>query len=252
LEDGRMREMRVETVAERLARVNERIATACETSGRSPAGVTLVAVTKGVPPWAIQQAAAAGIRHFGENRIQETQAKMEELSRLADHVTWHLLGHLQTNKVKTALGLFDIIHSVDSLHLAEEISRRAPHTVPAFIEVNVAAESSKFGMGLSEVGGLYEGIARLPNIDVRGLMTVAPLADSQEASRPVFRRLRETAQELGLRELSMGMTDDFEVAVEEGATIVRIGRALYGERDHAREHGHGHGVQGSGVAGRPD
>jgi pyridoxal phosphate enzyme (YggS family) len=230
LEDGRMREMRVETVAERLARVNERIATACETSGRSPEGVTLVAVTKGVPPWAIQQAAAAGIRHFGENRIQETQAKMEELSRLADHVTWHLLGHLQTNKVKTALGLFDIIHSVDSLHLAEAISRSATKPVPIFLEVNIAGEQTKFGLSPDGLVTNSAAIALLPNLEVRGLMTIAPQSAKTEEARRYFQRLREAGERLGLRELSMGMSDDFEVAVEEGATHVRIGRAIFEER----------------------
>jgi PLP dependent protein len=225
-----MREMRVETVAERLARVNERIATACETSGRSPEGVTLVAVTKGVPPWAIQQAAAAGIRHFGENRIQETQAKMEELSRLADHVTWHLLGHLQTNKVKTALGLFDIIHSVDSLHLAEAISRSATKPVPIFLEVNIAGEQTKFGLSPDGLVTNSAAIALLPNLEVRGLMTIAPQSAKTEEARRYFQRLREAGERLGLRELSMGMSDDFEVAVEEGATHVRIGRAIFEER----------------------
>ena len=230
MEDGRMREMRVETVAERLARVNERIATACETSGRSPEGVTLVAVTKGVPPWAIQQAAAAGIRHFGENRIQETQAKMEELSRLADHVTWHLLGHLQTNKVKTALVLFDIIHSVDSLHLAEAISRSATKPVPIFLEVNIAGEQTKFGLSPDGLVTNSAAIALLPNLEVRGLMTIAPQSAKTEEARRYFQRLREAGERLGLRELSMGMSDDFEVAVEEGATHVRIGRAIFEER----------------------
>jgi hypothetical protein len=177
----------------------------------------------------IREAWAAGLRDFGENRVQEASSKVPGLGDLAG-ATWHMIGHLQTNKVKFALELFDIIHSVDSLHLAEEISSRAPHTVPVFIEVNVAAESSKFGMTVKELPHAYESVAALPRLDVRGLMTVAPLAGDPEQARPVFQQLRETATELGLRHLSMGMTDDFEVAIEEGATHVRVGRAIFGER----------------------
>ena len=189
----------------------------------------LVAVTKGVAPWAIQQAAAAGVRHFGENRVQEAQAKRPELLRLAGRVTWHMVGHLQTNKVKTAIELFDIIHSVDSFHLAEAISKRASQAKPVFLEVNVSAEPAKYGFALDELPRQHEAISHLPNVDVQGLMTVAPQAPEPEAVRPVFRRLREAAESLGLRELSIGMSDDFELAVEEGATHVRIGRAVFGE-----------------------
>jgi PLP dependent protein len=220
--------MTPETIAQRLGQVRERIARACERSGRSPSEVTLIAVTKGFGTDVIEEAWAAGVRDFGENRVQEAQEKLPSLRDLAG-VTWHMIGHLQTNKVKPAVGLFDIIHSVDSLHVAEEISRRAPHTVPAFLEVNVAGESSKFGMSLSELPGIYATVSRLPNIEVRGLMIVAPLGDPEQ-SRPVFRSLREASGDLGLRQLSMGMTDDFEVAVEEGATHVRVGRAIFGER----------------------
>jgi pyridoxal phosphate enzyme (YggS family) len=191
--------------------------------------VTLIAVTKGFTAAAVREAYEAGLRHFGENRVQEAQEKAPALGDLRG-VTWHMIGHLQTNKVKTAVGLFDIIHSVDSLHLAEEISRRAPQTVPAFLETNVSGESSKFGMSLKEIGERYESIAALPNIDVRGLMTVAPLAADREQTRAVFRQLRETADALGIRELSMGMTGDFETAIEEGATHIRVGRAIFGER----------------------
>ena len=220
--------MTPETIAQRLGQVRERIARACERSGRSPSEVTLIAVTKGFGTDVIEEAWAAGVRDFGENRVQEAQEKVPGLADL-EGVTWHMIGHLQTNKVKPAVGLFDIIHSVDSLHVAEEISRRAPHTVPAFLEVNVTGESSKFGMSLSELPGIYATVSRLPNIEVRGLMTVAPLGDPEQ-SRPVFRSLREASGDLGLRQLSMGMTDDFEVAIEEGATHVRVGRAIFGER----------------------
>jgi pyridoxal phosphate enzyme (YggS family) len=221
--------MPASTVAERIEEVRARINAACLRGGRSAEDITLIAVTKGFAAEAIREACEAGIKHFGENRVQEAQEKAPALADLRD-VTRHMIGHLQTNKVKTAVTLFDIIHSVDSLHLAEEISRRAPQTVPAFLETNISGESSKFGMSLKEIGERYESIAALPNIDVRGLMTVAPLAADREQTRAVFRQLRETADALGLRELSMGMTGDFETAIEEGATHIRVGRAIFGER----------------------
>ena len=222
----------VSTIDERLQDVRLRIAEACRRSGRSPDDVTLVAVTKGFPAEAVREGAAAGLRHFGENRVQEAQAKLPPLTNLSPRPTWHMVGHLQTNKIKTALDLFDIIHSVDSLHLAEAISRRAPQSVrvPVLLEVNVAGEAAKYGFTAKELPAQAEAIRRLPGLDVRGLMTVAPMTESPGQVRPVFRRLRGLAESLGLRELSMGMTDDFEVAVEEGATIVRIGRAIFGER----------------------
>jgi pyridoxal phosphate enzyme (YggS family) len=216
-------------ISERLKDVRRRIADACARSGRQPEDVTLIAVTKGFGAGAVREAWAAGLRDFGENRVQEAQGKLAELGDLSG-VTWHMVGHLQTNKVKTVVGLFDIIHSVDSLHLAEEISRRAPGTVPAFLEVNVAREQTKYGITVEHLPHEYEGISRLPKIEIRGLMTVAPIVFDPEQARPLFRRLRETAEGLGLDELSMGMTDDFEVAIEEGATHIRVGRAIFGER----------------------
>ena len=220
--------MATPTIADRLAVVHERIAAACARSGRSPEDVTLIAVTKGFGPDAIQQAVSAGVRDIGENRVQEAQAKRGDLTNLP--LTWHMIGHLQTNKVRAALALFDIIHSVDSVHLAEAISERALTLVPAFLEVNAGAEPQKSGFSLDELPAAFEQIAQLPNLEVRGLMTVAPIARLPEDVRPVFRSLARAARTLGLRELSMGMTDDFEVAIEEGATHVRIGRAIFGER----------------------
>ncbi len=222
--------MSLESIADRVQHIRIRIAAACLRGRRSPDEVTLVAATKGVSPSAIREAVAAGVRHLGENRVQEAQQKRLELVDLPRDVTWHMIGHLQSNKVKTIIGLFDIIHSVDSLHLAEEISRRALTAVPVFLEVNAAGEASKYGFTLAELPRNYETIARLPHVDVCGLMTVAPQTDKPEEVRPIFRRLREAAEPLGLRELSMGMSDDFEIAVEEGATHVRIGRAIFGER----------------------
>lgn len=224
--------MKVQTIAERLEAVRLRIADACGRAGRSPHEVTLVAVTKGFPPEAVREGAAASLRHFGENRVQEALAKLPLLTDLSPRPTWHMVGHLQTNKVKTALALFDIIQSVDSLHLAEAISGRAPqsHRVPVLLEANVAGEAAKYGFTPEELPAQAEAIGHLPRLDVRGLMTVAPMVDDPEEVRPLFSRLRELARSLALPDLSMGMTDDFEVAVEEGATILRIGRAIFGER----------------------
>jgi len=222
--------MPVTTVAERLALVRERVARATERAGRSPAEVTIVAVSKSFPAQAIEEAAAAGVAHIGENRVQEAAAKIPSLRRLP--LTWHMVGHLQTNKAKTALQLFDIIQSMDSLRLAEVLSRHAERAIPVLLEVNVAGEASKFGFSPQEVLQAAEAVARLPHLDVRGLTTVAPLVSDPEEVRPVFRELRRLRDALGLAELSMGMTDDFEVAIEEGATLVRIGRAIFGERLH--------------------
>ncbi|MFQ5473097.1 MAG: YggS family pyridoxal phosphate-dependent enzyme [Dehalococcoidia bacterium] len=222
--------MERQTVAERLEQVRKRMDAACERSGRSPKEITLIAVTKGFPPDVVREAVAASITDVGENRVQEAQAKRSGLSDLPASVTHHMLGHLQTNKVKAALDLFDIIHSVDSLHLAEAISRRASAPFPVFLEVNMADEPSKFGFAPDALPNASHVMSGLPNIDVRGLMTVAPIVDDMEDVRPIFRQLRGCADDLGLRELSMGMTNDFEVAIEEGATHVRIGRALFGER----------------------
>lgn len=221
--------METMTIADRVLDVNRRIAAACSRAGRSLSEVTLIAVTKGVPPEAIREIVDAGVRHLGENRVQEGEEKRKLLANLPLEVVWHMIGHLQSNKVKTATGVFDIIHSVDSLHLAEAISRRALTTVPVFLEVNVAGEPSKYGFSLDELPHSYARTSSLPNIEVRGLMTVAPQADSAEEARPIFRSLRQAATSLGLRDLSMGMSDDFEVAVEEGATHIRVGRAICGE-----------------------
>jgi pyridoxal phosphate enzyme (YggS family) len=227
--------MAATTVAERLALIRERVTRAAERAGRAPADVTIVAVSKSFPPEAIEQAAAAGIAHVGENRVQEAAAKILSLSHLP--VTWHMVGHLQTNKAKTALELFDIIQSVDSLRLAEALSHRAERPVPVLLEVNVAGEASKFGFSPPEVAKAAEAIARLPHLNVCGLMTIAPLVGDPEEVRPVFRELRQLRDALGLADLSMGMTDDFEVAVEEGATMVRIGRAIFGERSQPERSG---------------
>ena len=229
-------------IADNLRSVRERLAAACERAGRSPDEVTIVGVSKTFPPPLVIEACRAGLTDIGESRVQEGAAKIPKVEALGSRPRWHLVGHLQTNKVKTALGLFDIIHSVDSLRLAEFISRQVTSlpvqkagTLPVLLEINVAVEASKFGLRPEETGPTLEQIARLPGLAAQGLMTVAPLVDDPEEVRPVFRELRRLRDALGLRDLSMGMTDDFEVAIEEGATIVRIGRAIFGPREPAWE-----------------
>jgi pyridoxal phosphate enzyme (YggS family) len=218
------------SLEQNLSDIERRIAAACASAERSPEEVTLVAVTKTVDVTAIEAAFRAGIRHFGENRVQEAQPKIERLGALRPDVTWHMVGHLQTNKAKTAVDIFDIIQSVDTLRLAEALSRRSERKLPILVEVNVGGEESKSGVPPSEVDEAVRQIARLPNIEVAGLMTMAPWVDDPEEVRPIFRRLRQLGEDLGLAHLSMGMTDDYEVAIEEGATMVRIGRAIFGER----------------------
>jgi hypothetical protein len=214
-----------------IEQVRERIASACQRVGRSPDEVTMVAVTKMVEPSAIATAFELGIRHFGENRVQEAEGKIGQLSGLEPRPSWHMVGHLQTNKAKVAVEIFDIIHSVDSIRLAKVLSRRARKTLPILLEVNVSGEASKSGFPLAEVEPALEAISRLPGLEIRGLMTIAPMVADAEQVRPIFQQLRSLRDSLGLEQLSMGMTDDFEVAIEEGATLVRIGRAIFGERE---------------------
>jgi len=223
------------SIAERAAAVRERIARACARAGRDPASVRLIAVSKTFGPEAVAEALAAGIREFGENRVQEALAKIPAVAELAAQrglpaPTWHLVGHLQTNKARAAAGAFAILHGIDSTRLLQALDRAAAAPVRVLLEVNVAGEPTKFGFAPEDVAGAVALAQTLPHIEVAGLMTVAPRAEDPEAVRPVFRRLAELARELGLPELSMGMTEDFEVAIEEGATMVRIGRAIFGER----------------------
>lgn len=222
-------------IAANIARIRARIAEAAARSGRPPDRVLLVAVTKSVGPEVIRDAVAAGLRVFGENRVQEAREKIP----LVPGVSWHLVGSLQRNKVKEALRLFHLIHSVDSLPLAEEISQRAlladaNHSAEILIQVNVSAEPQKHGVSPDGTADLVAHVLRLPGARVRGLMGIAPRVEEPGLARPFFARLRETRDRVnalvpgaGLAELSMGMTDDFEVAIEEGATMVRIGRALF-------------------------
>ncbi len=223
-------------IKENIARIKESI--------HDASGVTIVAVTKGRTAGQVREAVAAGIFDIGENRVQEALAKYKELSTTdyrPSTIKWHMVGHLQTNKVKEAVRTFDLIHSVDSLRLAEEIDKQAARLKKIqdiLIEVKTSPEVTKFGMDPRNapviIGG---GVAQLKNIRVLGLMTVAPLVDNPEKARQYFRLLRELKDRLnelqvtsyGLRVLSMGMTDDFRVAIEEGATMVRLGRAIFGD-----------------------
>jgi pyridoxal phosphate enzyme (YggS family) len=217
-------------IATNLRDVQWRIARACERSHRSPGEITLVVVTKEVGVSAIRAAFDCGVRDFGENRLQEAEDKIAQLSDLKPDVTWHMVGHLQSNKARAAVELFDIIHSIDSVKLAEILSRRLERSFPVLLQANVSGEATKSGFAPAEVLGAVNEIKKLPELKVMGLMTIAPLVADPEEVRPVFRKLRELRDSLGLEHLSMGMTDDFEVAVEEGATMLRVGRAIFGER----------------------
>ncbi len=213
-----------------LDTLQKRITSACRRAGRSSTEITLIAVSKTVEAESMMAAYQCGVRHFGENHVQEGQRKWPLLGPLNPPPVRHLVGHLQSNKVKVALEHFDIIHSLDSVDLGEAVNRRSACRYPVLLEVNIGAEASKFGFAPEVVITAFERISRLPNLDVRGLMTVAPMTQKPEEVRPVFRELRMIRDLLGLKELSMGMTDDFEVAIEEGATMIRIGRAIFGER----------------------
>ena len=210
--------------------VRERIARACQRAGRDPDSVTLVAVSKGQPLEAVRAAYAAGLQHFGENRIQEAAPKIEAAKAAGVEAAWHLVGHLQSNKAKAAAADFDVIHSVDSAKLLARLDGAAPTPRDVLLQVNIAAEPQKQGVAPREVDALVEAAGEATNLRLRGLMTIAPMAADPEDVRPVFRELRELAEHFELPELSMGMTDDFEVAIEEGATLVRVGRAIFGER----------------------
>jgi hypothetical protein len=227
----------------RLEAINRRIAAACFKAGRQVSEVTLVAVSKTFAPARIREAIDAGVRTLGENRVQEAAAKITELQEVTieNNVQWHLIGHLQSNKARRAVELFDAVHSLDSLKLAERLDNIAGEIgkrLPVFIELNLAGEGSKSGAEPAEAFTLCERIGKLPNLELRGLMAVPPYFEDPELVRPFFSRLRRMRDEIrrsGLageqfNDLSMGMSSDFEVAIAEGATFVRIGTAIFGER----------------------
>lgn len=228
-------------VKENLKEVEARVQAACNRAGRAREDVLLIAVSKTKPVELIREIMETGTKDFGENKVQEMCNKIEEIR---EPLNWHLIGHLQRNKVKYIVDKACLIHSVDSIRLAEEIQKEAVKKdvkkVPVLIEVNMAEEDSKDGIASSEAEALVKEIAKLPNLQIRGLMTIAPFVDDPEENRVHFRAMRELRDYLNtlnipgveMKELSMGMTNDFEVAIEEGATIIRVGTAIFGERNY--------------------
>ena len=227
-------------IKENLRKVEERIAKACERAGRNKDEVTLIAVSKTKPVEAIQEAMEYGMTHFGENKVQEI---VDKYDTIATPLNWHMIGHLQRNKVKYIVDKVVLIHSVDSLRLAEQINDEAKKKeciVPILIEVNVAGEESKFGVRPEDTLELVKQIATLSNVQIKGLMTIAPFVSNPEENRVHFQNLRKLNIDIKSKNidnvcmdvLSMGMTGDYEVAVEEGATMVRVGTGIFGERNY--------------------
>ncbi len=225
-------------VRENMEDVKERIRVACGRAGRPQSDVTLIAVSKTKPLELVREAYEAGARDFGENKVQDL---LDRIDALPSDIRWHMIGHLQRNKVKYIIGKVAMIHSVDSLRLAEEISRESvKHQVDTdiLIEVNVAGEESKFGVSVEEAPRLAEEISRMPAVHVRGLMTIAPFVENAEENRQYFRKLKQLSVDIerknidnvNMTALSMGMTGDYSVAIEEGATCVRVGTGIFGER----------------------
>lgn len=215
---------RAEEIAANLARVEERIRAACQRAKRSREEVTLVAVTKTFPSSDVDHAIAAGVTHVGENKVQEARDK-KPLVRSA--AKWHLIGHLQSNKAKDAVRIFDVIQTIDSFELAERVARLSDTRRDVMLQVNIGREAQKSGVEVEDVDALAKRISGLPQLRLTGLMAIPPV---EGEVRPYFRELRSLRDHLGLPELSMGMTDDFEAAIEEGATIIRVGRAIFGAR----------------------
>lgn len=230
------------SVCENYLAVEEKVKEACRRAGRNRDEVTLIAVSKTKPMSMIEELLPLGVVDFGENKVQELTAKEEAL---LSGIHWHMIGHLQRNKVKYIVDKASLIHSVDSLRLAETVSQEAEKkgvTANILIEVNVAGEDSKFGVSPDETAALAEAIAKLPNIAVKGLMTIAPFVENAEENREIFRNLRKLSVDIEEKKfnnvtmavLSMGMTGDYEVAIEEGATMVRVGTGIFGERDYSK------------------
>ena len=225
-------------LATNIARVRSTIVEAAQQAGRRPEEVTLVAVSKTAPVEFVRMAYNLGVTNFGENRVQEALPKIAAFHPQGVH--WHMIGHLQSNKASKVVSSFDCVESVDSLHIAQALNRHAGEQgkrLPVLLQVNVSGEASKEGMSSGEVAQLARQIVALPHLEVQGLMTIAPLVDDPETVRPVFRNLRALRDRLraelsgcSWQHLSMGMTDDYRIAIAEGATIVRIGRAIFGER----------------------
>ena len=229
-------------ITENLEQVRKNIDEACRMAGRDPKEVTLIAVSKTKPVSMLKEAYDAGARCFGENKVQEI---MDKHPQLPEDIQWHMIGHLQRNKVKYIVDKVSMIHSVDSLRLAQTIEQEAAKhnvCVPVLLEVNVAQEESKFGLKMDEVLPLIDTIADFPHIKVQGLMTIAPYVENAEDNRDFFRHLRKLSVDIEAKNinnvsmsvLSMGMTGDYQVAVQEGATMVRVGTGIFGERNYVR------------------
>lgn len=228
---------------ENLEAVEEKVKKACEVSGRDRSEVTLIAVSKTKPVEMLQEIYDAGVRDFGENKVQELTEKYEIMPK---DMRWHMIGHLQRNKVKYIVDKTALIHSVDSLRLAQEISKEAVKkdvVVSILIEVNISGEETKFGLNAGETISMVEEIAKLPNLLVKGLMTVAPSVEDPEENRTVFRKIKQLSVDITNKNidnvtmeiLSMGMTNDYTVAIEEGATMVRVGTGIFGARDYSKK-----------------
>ena len=220
-------------IASNLADVRRRIDAAVARAGRAPGSVQLIAVSKTFPPDMVKAAYDAGQRLFGENRIQEFEARRPEMQWPG--ATWHFIGHVQSNKAARAAQLFDMIHTVDSLALARRLNGLRTTALPVLIEVKLSEESAKTGAAESEAAMLAVEIRTMENLDLRGVMTMPPWSMDPEVARPYFQRLRAIGEQLGTKELSMGMTNDFETAIEEGSTMVRVGTAIFGRREKQKE-----------------
>lgn len=228
-------------IKDNLSKVQQRILAACSKINQSPDSITIIAVSKGRSVEEIRQAVEAGVTHIGENRIQEAILKFNNLKPNTHNLTpnkWHMVGHLQTNKCKEAVKIFDLIHSVDSLHLAVEIDKQAARInkiQDVLLEIKTSPEAAKFGIKPEDAIEVTKRTTELKNINIKGLMTIAPMFNDPEKTRPIFRMLRQLRDEINslhvtryaLQVLSMGMTDDFEVAIEEGSTMIRLGRAIF-------------------------
>jgi len=218
------------TIADNIGQIRDEIGEAAVRSGRRLSDIMIVAVTKKRGVDEIAEAAWSGIVHFGENRVQEAAAKLKQLADCRQAFKLHFIGHLQSNKARNAIAIADIMHSVDTLRLARLINEAATRKVPVLIQVNLAGEESKYGFAGDELDSAVRSILALPNLDTLGLMAIAPQVDDVQELRPLFTKLRLLSQSYGFRELSMGMSDDFDVAIEEGSTMIRVGRAIFGER----------------------
>ncbi|SKC87321.1 YggS family pyridoxal phosphate-dependent enzyme [Maledivibacter halophilus] len=232
----------MDIIEENINNVLENIENACEKINKNPDEINLVAVTKTIEPERINTALKTGIKNIGENKVQEI---MEKYDKINYNPHWHLIGHLQTNKVKYIIDKVDLIHSLDSIRLAEEINKRAKkinRIMNVLIQINIADDEAKFGISHNEIDGFIKELSKFENIKVEGLMTIVPYMDNKEKVRPYFRKMKEIFEDLkncdyeniNMKYLSMGMTNDYIVAIEEGANMIRVGTAIFGERDYSK------------------